>query len=505
MKISSARIDAEGGRLDNATLKTYGETLVGGAAGANSGTAYTVNIANGNVFHIFLNANCTFTFSNPAASGTTSYFTLLLKQDGGARTATWPSTVLWAGGSAPTLSTAGGAYDTVSFMTTDGGTSYLGFAGGLNFATAAPTAYALWAWGLGTNGQLSLGDVANRSVPTQVGKLSTWSSVAAGGAHSLAVKSDATLWADGDNASGQLGLSDVVLRSSPTQVGGFITWSQIANGDLRTLALKTDGTLWSWGTNTDGRLGLGDVVNRSSPVQVGTLATWSAVAGGNILSLAVKTDGTLWSWGSNTYGKLGLGDVVLRSSPVQVGTLATWSAVVAGGDHLLAPKTDGTLWAWGYHSSGGLGLGDIIHRSSPVQVGTLATWSAVAGNKLHSIAIKTDSTLWSWGKNTYGRLGLGDVVSRSPPVQVGGGAAWGGVSKGPRAAHTLALQDPSLLANSQLFSWGSNNYGNLSLGNTAQRSSPVQVGTFATWGIIASGAYLPLAIKSDGSLWTAGR
>src|SRR3989338_8127819 len=101
MKISAARLDAQSGRVDNAVLKDYAETTTGGAGGANSGTAYTVNIANGNVFHIFLNANCTFTFSNPAASGTTTYFTLLLKQDGGSRTATWPSTVLWAGGSAP--------------------------------------------------------------------------------------------------------------------------------------------------------------------------------------------------------------------------------------------------------------------------------------------------------------------------------------------------------------------------------------------------------------------
>src|SRR3989338_9869671 len=180
-KISAARIDMQDGRIDNATLKTYGETLVGGATGANSGTAYTVNLANGNVFHLLLNANCTFTFSNPAASGTTSYFTLLLKQDGGSRTATWPSTVLWAGGSAPTLSPAAGAYDTVSFMTTDGGTSYLGFAGGLNFAaTAAAAAYNLFAWGKNTNRQLVLLDVAHRSLPTQVGTLATWAAAGRG-------------------------------------------------------------------------------------------------------------------------------------------------------------------------------------------------------------------------------------------------------------------------------------------------------------------------------------
>src|SRR3990167_5229969 len=112
-KISSTRIDMQSGRIDNAVLKAYGETLVGGTSGA--------------------------------SSGTTCYFTLLLKQDGGSRTATWPSSVIWSGGSAPTLSTAGGGYDIVSFLTTDGGTNYIGFAGGLNFAAAAAsTAYAPW-------------------------------------------------------------------------------------------------------------------------------------------------------------------------------------------------------------------------------------------------------------------------------------------------------------------------------------------------------------------------
>src|SRR3989344_1445791 len=204
-KISSTRIDMQSGRIDNAVLKAYGETLVGGTSGASSGTAYTVDISSGNVFHIFLTGNCTFTFSNPTASGTTTYFTLLLKQDGGSRTATWPSSVIWSGGSAPTLSTAGGGYDIVSFLTTDGGTNYIGFAGGLNFAAAAAaTAYTLWAWGLGTSGQPGMAAIISRSVPVQVGTLSTWSSVGAGGLHSLAIKSDNTLWSWGKNTNGPL-------------------------------------------------------------------------------------------------------------------------------------------------------------------------------------------------------------------------------------------------------------------------------------------------------------
>src|SRR3989338_6869252 len=93
-KISAAGVDMEGGRVDSATLKSYTETAVGGTGGTNSGTAYTVDLTTGNVFHIFLNGNCTFTFPSTLTSGTAYTFTLVLRQDGGTRTATWPSSLI---------------------------------------------------------------------------------------------------------------------------------------------------------------------------------------------------------------------------------------------------------------------------------------------------------------------------------------------------------------------------------------------------------------------------
>ena len=71
----------------------------------------------------------TFTFSNPPASGTAGSFTLILT-NGGSQTVNWPGAVDWAGGTAPTLTTAG--VDVLTFLTTDGGTVYLGFSAGLD-------------------------------------------------------------------------------------------------------------------------------------------------------------------------------------------------------------------------------------------------------------------------------------------------------------------------------------------------------------------------------------
>ena len=42
----------------------------------------------------------------------------------------------------------------------------------------------------------------------------------------------------------------------------------LAAGDAHTVALRQNGTLWAWGYNGQGQLGDGTVMNRTSPVQV---------------------------------------------------------------------------------------------------------------------------------------------------------------------------------------------------------------------------------------------
>ena len=117
--------------LQRPELKDYAETRVG----ASSGSSYTVDLENGNLYEVTLTDNCTFTFSNPPASGKGGSFTLILKQDGtGSRTVTWPGSVKWAGGAAPTLSSSASAVDILAFTTTDAGSVWYGFWGGASFS-----------------------------------------------------------------------------------------------------------------------------------------------------------------------------------------------------------------------------------------------------------------------------------------------------------------------------------------------------------------------------------
>jgi hypothetical protein len=112
-------------------LKDYSETLVT----ANTGTTYTIDLESGNVFNLTLTGDCTYTFSNPPASGSAGAFTLIQNQDGtGSRTVTWPASVEWAGGSAPAITSTASSTDVFTFITTDGGTTWYGFTGGQDFS-----------------------------------------------------------------------------------------------------------------------------------------------------------------------------------------------------------------------------------------------------------------------------------------------------------------------------------------------------------------------------------
>lgn len=95
-----------------------------------SSNAATINLRDGDNFTHTLTENVTYTFSNPAASGKVSAFTLKVIQDSSARTITWPGSVDWAAATAPTLTATSGGVDVFVFVTYDGGTNYYGFTAG---------------------------------------------------------------------------------------------------------------------------------------------------------------------------------------------------------------------------------------------------------------------------------------------------------------------------------------------------------------------------------------
>jgi len=316
-----------------------------------------------------------------------------------------------------------------------------------------------------------------------------WKQVSAGGAHTVAIKSDGTLWAWGANIYGQVGDGTTTDKSVPTQEDtNAADWSRVNAGAFHTTAIKSDGTLWAWGYNIFGQLGDGTMTDKSVPTQEGTYAAdWSSVSAGTFHTTAIKSDGTLWAWGWNWYGQLGDGTWTDKSVPTQEDTnAADWSIVSAGGYHTTANKSDGTLWAWGDNGYGQLGDGTTTDRSVPTQEDTnAADWSRVNAGYYHSTAIKSDGTLWAWGSNGYGQLGDGTTTDRSVPTQEDTNATdWSSVGAGY---------------------WGDNRYGQLGDGTTTDKSVPTQEDTNATdWSSVGAGYNHTTAIKLNSTLWAWG-
>jgi hypothetical protein len=117
-------------------VTVHDETLV--HAVGDSGTALTLDAAsaNGWIKTVTLTGNCTFTLSG-AATGRTTRLEIVLTQDPtGSRTVTWPSSVRWPSGTAPTLSTTPGATDRILLVNYNNSSAWLGEVLGLSYPPA---------------------------------------------------------------------------------------------------------------------------------------------------------------------------------------------------------------------------------------------------------------------------------------------------------------------------------------------------------------------------------
>lgn len=120
-------ISVTGGTLTLDGLATKNEAF---STITSSAGAATINTSTATVFSHSLTENTTYTFSNAPANNTAYGFTLKVVQNSTARIITWPSSVRWAAGTAPTLSTGSGDVDVFVFFTHDNGTNWYGFVGG---------------------------------------------------------------------------------------------------------------------------------------------------------------------------------------------------------------------------------------------------------------------------------------------------------------------------------------------------------------------------------------
>jgi len=183
---------------------------------------------------------------------------------------------------------------------------------------------------------------------------------------------------------------------------------------------------------------------------------FTAIAAGGYHSLAIKSDGSLVEWGANTYFQT---DIPAGSDFVSI----------AGGKHhsdlppyILALKSDGSLAAWGRNDWG----------ESDVPLGD--DFVGITAGDNDSMALRADGSLIGWGQSDHS--GGYDVLNLPP------GNDFMAVSTS-YWDHCLELKNDGLVV-----AWVNNDWG--------QAETPAGNDFVA----IATGSYLNLAIKTDGSL-----
>jgi alpha-tubulin suppressor-like RCC1 family protein len=108
-----------------------------------------------------------------------------------------------------------------------------------------------------------------------------------------------------------------------------------------------------------------------------------------------------------------------------------------------------------------------------------------------------DSNVYSCGSNQYGQLGDGTTADQWSPEQVAGITDVISIAAGH--FHTLFLRP-----NGTVWASGGNFYGALGDGTTEDRHSPVQVSGIDNVLAISAGYHHSVFLKSDGTVWACG-
>jgi len=379
---------------------------------------------------------------------------------------------------------------------------------GPNHTVVVKSNGATLVFGDNSEGQLGNGTTTERLTPLSLDVPPLNRRVVAAGVgtrHTVIVRDDGSVWACGSNAAGQLGVGAVALRTTPVEVSGVGDVKSLALGLFHGLALKTDGSVKGWGTNGYGQIGDGTQADREKPVALPALSGVVGVAAGDYNSAAVTTAGQVWTWGDNTYGQLADASVTERTTPLAVSGLTGMTTVDSEGNHVLALKSNGTVWAWGDNSHGQLGNGasTLSPVNTPVQVSTstgMGTVSAVAAGRTHSLALTATGEVWSWGSNDEGQLGDGGTASHTSPVHVTG---LGGLSPVVAVAagdgHSVALK-----ADGTLWAWGDNAHGQLGDGTDDDQLSPIQITGISGVVSVTASEHHTAVVLSDGAVWSWG-
>lgn len=356
---------------------------------------------------------------------------------------------------------------------------------------------------------------------------STGRKLALGAEHMCARLDDGRVKCWGANFYGQLGYDDQQNRGdlfgphmasvAAVYLGSGRTAVALAADYRTTCAILDNGDVKCWGNNNDGQLGqsvggtnfsLGDETNEMeslTAIDFGPGRSALEIASGQDFSCARLDNDTVKCWGSNTSGQLGQNNIsslgivagdIAAAPAINFGAGLTPRGFALGHFHACALLQDSTggnhVKCWGDNRWGQLGrgnkgagtnIGDDVNSMSllsDIDFGTGRTASRIYAAGGHTCALLDNAAVKCWGLNTWGQLGLNVAMFADDQqvcthatdcigdelAEMGNAPGWAPAFAGNVTHLTVGTRHNCvLLANGQVKCWGSNEQGQLGLGD----------------------------------------
>eukprot|EP00929_Paragymnodinium_shiwhaense_P085035 TRINITY_DN45504_c0_g1_i1.p1 TRINITY_DN45504_c0_g1~~TRINITY_DN45504_c0_g1_i1.p1 ORF type:complete len:850 (+),score=231.25 TRINITY_DN45504_c0_g1_i1:55-2550(+) len=215
----------------------------------------------------------------------------------------------------------------------------------------------------------------------------TYSHVAAGGKHTLLLQQDGCAFAVGSNDAGQCDIP--ALMSGETYV-------EVAAGFKHSVLLKNDGSAVACGSN-----GYGTCTIPALPRQ----CRYTQVAAGGRHSVLLRSDGQAVGCGDNSAGECDFPPLQAALSYIQV---------AAGKSHTLLLRSDGVAVACGSDEDGQCQ----VPRLPPG-----VTYTQISAGSNHSAFLRSDGTAIACGSNVSSQCTIPDAEAGARYVQVAAGGS----------------------------------------------------------------------------------
>lgn len=275
-------------------------------------------------------------------------------------------------------------------------------------------------------------------------------------------------------------------------------------------AIAEDGSLYTWGSNWSGQLG--DGTTESSYIPKKIMNDVKFVALDESVSAAITNDGSLYTWGNSFGSRLGnYGYETDAGGSLPKKVLDNVKYVDVDNSTFLAITEDGSLYAWGLNFQGQLGNGVYdsgeIPETNIIPTKILENVKSVDIDLSFCAAVTESGELYTWGGNWVGQLGNGTNEDCYIPTKIMDnvkevdicGYHWAGTGLpiGWGEFYGAAITE-----NGDLYTWGSNKYGQLGDGTNEYAFAPKKI--MENVADVDLNYCFSAAIKENGELYTWG-